>query len=1467
MAKAAYLNIKYVPPGGSAEHSPVGRHVSYIGKESDAGVDLTHTQRDIEAAVGQELSSPEDLIKYLAQRPGVDAQGEAHGLWGKDGVADLDATIKEIEGLENAVHWRGSFSIERITANEIGVIDKEQWQKHTEASMQKTAEKIGIDYKDLEWRAAFHNDMSAQPHVHIVFWDKLDRPTERLGSYGDPGHIPIDLLSNIRAEWTKEFYGTYRNQIFEQKGQARDVSMLIARDLVSTTGNVTTVKSQDLTELVKDFEKLSKIMPGTGRSAYKYMPPFVKKQCDVVVNKLLEHPLMKSEVDAYVSNHVELSRHHGEDVGIHLRYNIKQTAKEFADRALLKGAVEGDVDIFISALQQAKVYEKTAHRLISEATGGDLSPQAVQARYIAVEDLRAPLVSLSGNSEWYGYRSRYDVADVDRQEGSLDRAAAWAREDLRTRLRSQVLTSAKECQGQLMVDEIARLTPIIKGASSLEHASEADLVLFARFLKVAEISEADIIQALIEASNDTVTYDQGKALVEKAALEEKSPNIKDWRGFKFRESILRHSHYVGDGKTLSKGSDIETYVRALKTAGVSKENIYKLVGEGFVGDGNVGQREAYLRGLASTEKVDFKEWQAFRTVDNVAHAHTQYAEDGLLTGADEEIRELYTHALVSTELSDEQITDAFQRAVGHDESATDTQARIQEVREQREPHISSSDWFKVKRAAGRTARAQARIVRHIALGGAAKLASSPLATQSYLTDAMRACGIEQSKAIELLSPLYSPTQQVALNSTVSNSYLSDQIADIDVFWDYMAARSVGDSAQRVASMQLLKDNPQALGQLISDSMHFAGYSHEEINEVLIAGGASPHLNFDVNSINYDDVWNNQAVFSIRASWKLPLKSGTLLGHDSDSIARYFDGLRAAGISKETFLVAVKEYGGGSDYSELNIDVLDASVPDMDEDIRAAWSEFREADMSVQALEGLQSDEFREAQALKGASEDERLAVAKVLIGAGESQEDVSALMQETSGKDEEIAATNARLEKAQEELRVEHAERVERERKMGRATEIKEKGAGFQDLKVAIKLSASAKLVLGQKADLAQGLEQGAFNSVPTMPKATQKYLIESLRAATFTQEEAVTKLAKIYVASQQEQLKAQVKGVFAAAEISKEAAKNFKTAYDVCTNRNAIEAKTLLSGATSQDKTTYIQAMKQAGFNERETLRSYAKASGAKASDEATKSFVTKAYSEGKFDHKDWSSLKANNSTRSSWTNALRTKSLTNHTASDQRAYIQSLKRAGITKAMFVKAAAHHGLEGSAESIYDNGANAKMTDSEITKGWYNFKTNNSIISTAPLMVEAQALNGASEQDREVYTRALLRTGMSEVDVSSTVHAASGGDENISKTIARTQVCAKMTEQLSSKQWHAFMDSKSEIFQGGQGMGAGAVVGQCMSLLKNLADSIGKKQDVAQPAMQLAKGKQKGAGKFKTADLDLERGIEHKKDAVVESGI
>ncbi|MCL2746497.1 MAG: hypothetical protein FWE48_05370, partial [Coriobacteriia bacterium] len=574
MAKAAWLSLNYVSPSNAEGASPVTDHIKYIGQESDGGVDLTHTQRDIEAAVGTDLSEHEALIKYISERPGVDAQGEAHGLWGKDGVADIDATIKEIEGLENAVHYRGVFSLNRATSQEIGVEEKEQWQRHTEAAMKKTAEKLGIDYEDFEWRAAFHNASDQNPHVHIVFWDGKDRPTERIGSYGEPGHIPKEMLKSIRADWTKEFYGIYRNQIFEQKGAARDASLMIAKGLTTGAESMTTVKSEDLTELVKDFEKLSKMMPGTGRTAYKYMSPFVKAQCDVVVGKLMDHPLIKEEVDTYVSNHVELSRHHGDDVVVHLRHNIKQTAKEISAKELLKGASDKEVDLFISALQQAKIYEKTSLKLISGATGGDLSESSVLERYVAIKDLRKPLVSLSGNSEWWALRSKLDVADVDRQEGSLDRAAAWARGDLEERMRSSVLQGAKACQGELMVDEIARLTPLVRSAGSLRDASEAEMLMYARLLGTTDISDAECVASLFEASGETLSIEEAKDLLALARTKSSPPTIKDWREWKFKEGILRHSRYVTEGKTLSKGSDIETYVRALKTAGVEKENIF-----------------------------------------------------------------------------------------------------------------------------------------------------------------------------------------------------------------------------------------------------------------------------------------------------------------------------------------------------------------------------------------------------------------------------------------------------------------------------------------------------------------------------------------------------------------------------------------------------------------------------------------------------------------------------------------------------------------------------------------------------------------------------------------------------------------------------------------------------------------------------------------------------------------------------
>ena len=433
------VKVRYATPSAKD-----GAHVEYIATRP--GTDLSVTPDSLARMVNRDVSDDATYTRYIAERPGVVADGDAHGLFDEHGVPDLSSVTNELAELTQAPLYRVIVSVNRADAEELGLDSKAQWERHVRSSVGALATATGIPRENVRWVAAHHDPAAGHPHVHVMVWDKTDSLAyKRVGPShgGSDGHIPAPRLKALRRAFTREIYGTVREGVYEAKGRARSdirtfgtTSLSLAVEERRRIGAGIAIPM--VSGLTRDLEALSRTLPGRGRAAYKYVSPETKTAVDRIVDKLMSSGPIAERANAYADAAVELKRHHTADpdelasaragaeadlrerlapdvlqaaVNIQLlrmAEGIIRTAPLVARNHLLEGAPEPNRVFYARALMTARIDENTAASVMVKACRGDEPLDATAARIAAVFAEAQPLRP----SEWAAWRNENALPEL-----------------------------------------------------------------------------------------------------------------------------------------------------------------------------------------------------------------------------------------------------------------------------------------------------------------------------------------------------------------------------------------------------------------------------------------------------------------------------------------------------------------------------------------------------------------------------------------------------------------------------------------------------------------------------------------------------------------------------------------------------------------------------------------------------------------------------------------------------------------------------------------------------------------------------------------------------------------------------------------------------------------------------------------------------------------------------------------------
>lgn len=301
-------------------------HISYIGTRpgADMGVELDADEKGV-SEISDELAvdpgSAAGHVKYAHERPG------SHGLFSAAGdTPNLKQIQSELEQHEGVV-WRSILSLSEEDAKRLDFDSRTKWEDALRAAVPEAAAKMGIRESNLRWVAAFHQEQG-HPHVHLVIWEK--EPERRKGLLSKGERI------DVKKSFMKQIYAEEQTRLFQEKTAMRDLIRDLAKgdtekaltimddvrkemkavelDLKAAGGGKPGIAPkaypEDIKKIAVQMDELSKLLPGKGRVALKYMPEEAKAKVREMAEHMMQQPAFKDSLNRYMTSVEEMTRLH-----------------------------------------------------------------------------------------------------------------------------------------------------------------------------------------------------------------------------------------------------------------------------------------------------------------------------------------------------------------------------------------------------------------------------------------------------------------------------------------------------------------------------------------------------------------------------------------------------------------------------------------------------------------------------------------------------------------------------------------------------------------------------------------------------------------------------------------------------------------------------------------------------------------------------------------------------------------------------------------------------------------------------------------------------------------------------------------------------------------------------------------------------------------------------------------------------
>jgi hypothetical protein len=351
-------------------------HIKYIGTRPGAVYEHEQVNGSIELESAQHRPDPDTAaghVLYAHERPG------SHGLFSAErqppNLPEIQKELQEHQGIV----WRFVLSLTEADAKRLGYDDRVAWEDSLRLTVPLAAEKMGIKESNLRWVAAFHQE-KGHPHVHLVIWEK--EPVRRKGALSKGERI------DVKKVFMKEIYADERVRLLQEKTAMRDLmrdfakastekAVQLQREVSLEYGKVqlemTAIGAtkpgippkpypDDVRLLSDQLKELSRLMPGKGRVALKFMPEEAKQKAREIAEKMVDQPPFKELYERYMKSVEEITRLHN----IHpeaikkAKDNAHNDLRDRLANVLLRGASSMQDTLVRGSLNRERGNEKPA---------------------------------------------------------------------------------------------------------------------------------------------------------------------------------------------------------------------------------------------------------------------------------------------------------------------------------------------------------------------------------------------------------------------------------------------------------------------------------------------------------------------------------------------------------------------------------------------------------------------------------------------------------------------------------------------------------------------------------------------------------------------------------------------------------------------------------------------------------------------------------------------------------------------------------------------------------------------------------------------------------------------------------------------------------------------------------------------------------------------------------------------------
>lgn len=276
-------------------------------------------------------------MRYIATRPRVAKnEGMKHGLFGKLSPVPITefedwrdvARMVYQNSKKHITMYRSVVSFDEETAAEVGLSDRQAWQRYIENHVMTIAEKNGIKRENFQWAAALHRERG-HPHLHVVFWDGSARVKNpfthpsipnairrqmikdtfagKIRAFGEQKNMAAADLRHISDELAEEFERHLRRM---DKGKYKRLRQ--EYDEENELSGSFDFDDKQLCDTADRVFKIKAALPKGGRIAYQLLPQEVKKQVDGLVSHLLKNtPALQKLKEDYVESKMKMALLYG----------------------------------------------------------------------------------------------------------------------------------------------------------------------------------------------------------------------------------------------------------------------------------------------------------------------------------------------------------------------------------------------------------------------------------------------------------------------------------------------------------------------------------------------------------------------------------------------------------------------------------------------------------------------------------------------------------------------------------------------------------------------------------------------------------------------------------------------------------------------------------------------------------------------------------------------------------------------------------------------------------------------------------------------------------------------------------------------------------------------------------------------------------------------------------------------------